>query len=70
MLFLWGIIRDFMKPMLATRYNCDKELRGDRFILDWCMEIHTKGQMTSFSSITTVDQLIYIIVMCLHTALP
>ena len=70
MSFLWGIIRDFVKSMLTTKYSCDKDVRDDHCISDWCTEIQNKGQITTFPSNTTVDQLIDAVTMCIHTASP
>jgi hypothetical protein len=67
---LWGIIRDFVKSMLAPKYTSDKDIQEDPYISDWCKEIQTNGQITSFPTITTVDQLIDAVTMCIHIASP
>lgn len=70
MYLLWGIIRDFVKAVLETQYKCDKDVQGDEFIGSWCEEIQTQGQIKSFPTITTLDQLIDAVTMCIHTASP
>lgn len=70
MSFLWEIIREFVKTVLATKYKSDKDIQGDHVISDWCKEIQTQGKIDSFPSITTVDQLIDAVTMCIHTASP
>ncbi len=68
MLFVWAIIREFVKSVLATKYKSDKDVQGDADISNWCKEIQTKGQIITFPSITTVDQLNDAVTMCIHTA--
>jgi hypothetical protein len=70
MLLLWGVIRDFAKSVLQTKYKSDKDVVSDPYIADWCKEIQTSGQIPSFPTITTVDQLIDAVTMCIHTASP
>ncbi|KAI6765924.1 hypothetical protein HG530_006994 [Fusarium avenaceum] len=70
MQLLWGIIRDFVKSVLETKYKSDKDVTSDPYIANWCKEIQTSGQIPSFPFITTVDQLIDAVTMCIHTASP
>ena len=70
MSLVWGIIREFVKSVLVTKYKSDKSVQEDECISNWCKEIQTKGQITTFPSITTVDQLIDAVTMCIHTASP
>jgi Lipoxygenase len=67
---LWGIIRDFVKSMLAIKYTSDKDVQADSYISDWYKEIQTKGQIITFPTITTLDQLIDAATMCIHIASP
>jgi len=67
---LWGIIHEFVKTVLATKYKSDKDVQDDHRIFDWCTEIQTKGQIPTFPTITTVDQLNDAVTMCIHTASP
>ncbi|KAJ4243205.1 hypothetical protein NW762_014841 [Fusarium torreyae] len=70
MYLLWGIIRDFVKSVLETQYTSDEVVQNDPYIGSWCEEIQTKGQIPSFPTITTVDQLVDAVTMCIHTASP
>ncbi|KAI8161625.1 Oleic acid lipoxygenase [Colletotrichum sp. SAR 10_70] len=70
MYLLWGVIRDFVKAVLATKFKSDESVQSDEYIPAWCNEIQTKGQIPTFPTITTVDQLIDAVTMCIHTASP
>lgn len=70
MLLLWGVIHEFVKSVLATKYKSDENVQNDPCISDWCNEIQTRGQIITFPTITTVDQLNDAITMCIHTASP
>jgi hypothetical protein len=65
---LWGVIRDFVASVLATKFKFDKDVADDVFIASWCEEIQTKGQIPTFPTITTVDQLVDAVTMCIHIA--
>ncbi|KAM0238875.1 hypothetical protein ACHAP5_008564 [Fusarium lateritium] len=67
---LWGIIRDFVKSVLETKYKSDQDIVKDTCIANWCKEIQSRGQIPSFPTITTVDQLVDAVTMCIHTASP
>ncbi|KAI3585493.1 lipoxygenase [Fusarium oxysporum f. sp. albedinis] len=70
MYLLWGIIREFVKSVLETKYTSDDVVAKEACIADWCKEIQTSGQIPTFPTITTVDQLIDAVTMCIHTASP
>ncbi|KAF4958927.1 hypothetical protein FGADI_2006 [Fusarium gaditjirri] len=70
MYLLWGIIREFVKSVLETKYTSDEVVAKEACIADWCREIQTNGQIPTFPTITTVDQLIDAVTMCIHTASP
>ncbi|KAF5984591.1 lipoxygenase 1 [Fusarium bulbicola] len=70
MYLLWGIIREFVKSVLETKYASDDVVAKEACIADWCREIQTSGKIPSFPTITTVDQLIDAVTMCIHTASP
>jgi Lipoxygenase len=70
MTYLWGIIRDFVKSVLKTKYTCNKEILEDPYLADWYKEIQTKGQVNNFPTIKTVDELIDAVTMCIHIASP
>ncbi|KAI9899266.1 hypothetical protein N3K66_005727 [Trichothecium roseum] len=67
---LWGVIRQFVKSVLVTKYGSDKDIQDDTHIAAWCAEIQNEGQLTSFPTITTVEQLVDAVTMCIHTASP
>ncbi|KIX93101.1 uncharacterized protein Z520_11158 [Fonsecaea multimorphosa CBS 102226] len=49
----------------------DTKIRAaDSSISDWCNEVQTRGQINNFPTITTVDQLIDAVTMCIHIASP
>ncbi|KAF1926454.1 Lipoxygenase [Didymella exigua CBS 183.55] len=70
MYLLWGVIHDFVKSVLGTKYKSDADVRRDPYIADWCKELQTNGQIPSFPTITTLVQLIDATTMCIHTASP
>lgn len=70
MYLLWGVIREFVKSVLGTKYKSDADVRNDPVIPDWCSEIQIEGKMPTFPTITTFDQLVDAVTMCIHTASP
>lgn len=70
MYLLWGVIRDFVNSVLATKYKSDQDIHDDPYIGPWCTEIQEKGQLKTFPTITTVDQLVDAVTMCIHIASP
>lgn len=70
MYLLWGVIRDFVQTVLGAKYKSDQDVKNDKYIADWCEEIHTKGQIATFPTITTRDQLFDAVTMCIHIASP
>ncbi|KAJ4341522.1 hypothetical protein N0V95_007196 [Ascochyta clinopodiicola] len=70
MYLLWGVIHDFVKSILETKYKSDSAVQEDPYISAWCKEIQTAGQLPSFPTITTFDQLVDAVTMCIHTASP
>lgn len=67
---LWGVIRDFVESVLGAKYKCDEDVQGDPYMADWCKEIQTKGQIPTFPTITTREQLVDAVTMCIHIASP
>ncbi|KAM0326695.1 hypothetical protein ACHAQA_006566 [Verticillium albo-atrum] len=67
---LWGVIRDFVKSVLETKYKSDCDVQNDEYIPAWCKEIQVEGQIPTFPTITTFDQLVDAVTMCIHTASP
>jgi hypothetical protein len=67
---MWATIRKFVKSMLSVKYTNNKDVVDDPYIEAWCSETQTKGQITTFPSIKTVDELIDACTMCIHIASP
>ncbi|KAF3037682.1 hypothetical protein E8E12_007729 [Didymella heteroderae] len=70
MYLLWGVIHDFVKSVLGTKYKSDADVQNDQYIADWCKEIQVKGKIPTFPTITTFNQLVDAATMCIHTASP
>ncbi|EXJ82475.1 hypothetical protein A1O3_06288 [Capronia epimyces CBS 606.96] len=70
MALLWRVLRKFVATMLALQYHSDRDVTDDACIAAWCKEVQTHGQIPSFPTITTVDQLVDAVTMCIHTASP
>lgn len=70
MYMLWGVIHDFVKTVLCTKYKCDSDVKRDSCIAQWCTEIQTAGQIPTFPTINTLDELVNAVTMCIHTASP
>lgn len=67
---MWKVLRSFVASMLAITYPTDTAVVKDDTIRDWCNEIQSAGQLSSFPTITTRDQLIDAVTMCIHIASP
>ncbi|KAJ8133574.1 hypothetical protein O1611_g60 [Lasiodiplodia mahajangana] len=67
---LWEATHQFISTVLRTKYHNDTDVQNDPYIPDWCTEIQTKGEIPTFPTITTLDQLIDAVTMCIHTAAP
>lgn len=70
MRLLWGVLRSFVESVLCTRFKCDQDVLNDEYIANWCAEVQTYGQIKTFPTITTREQLIDAVTMCIHTASP
>lgn len=69
---MWSTIRKFVSSMVALQYKSDSQVASDEEIKAWCKEIRspTGAQIDSFPTISTLDQLIDAITMCIHIASP
>ncbi|KAI1128617.1 lipoxygenase [Nemania abortiva] len=72
---MWLVIRQYVKEMLLTEYSgsdedVDKKIQDDDYIAHWCTEVQTGAWIKTFPTITTLDQLIDAITMCIHIAAP
>ncbi|KAF2820291.1 Lipoxygenase [Ophiobolus disseminans] len=70
MRLLWGVLRSFVESVIGTRYESDEDVQNDACIGNWCEEIQGAGQIPTFPTITTREQLVDAITMCIHTASP
>lgn len=70
MYLLWGVIHDFVQTILGTVFKSDSDVHNDPYIPKWCTEIQTHGKIPSFPTITTFDELVDAVTMCIHTASP
>ena len=70
MIHMWKGIRRFVSSMIDLKYNSDEDVKGDDRISAWCHEIQTAGQMRTFPTIKSKDQLVDAITMCIHIASP
>ena len=71
-ILMWRVIRKFVSSMLSLQYKSDASVAGDRYIKAWCNEIQsdTGAQIKTFPSITTLEQLVDAVTMCIHIAFP
>lgn len=70
MILMWRVVRDFVASMLALDYSSDASVAADGQIKSWYKEIQTVGQLPTFPTITTRDELIDAVTMCIHVASP
>lgn len=69
---MWDILRKFVASMIALDYPSDAAVAKDPHVRGWYQEIQSEkgGQMPTFPTITTRDQLIDAVTMCIHIASP
>lgn len=72
---MWDIIRKFVKAFLVNGglgLATDEAVASDEAIALWCAEMQSAsgGQMESWPTIKTVDQLVDCVTMCIHIASP
>ncbi|PQE14045.1 lipoxygenase 1 protein [Rutstroemia sp. NJR-2017a BBW] len=72
MIIMWPILLEFVTSMLKTFYNTDSDVAKDTAVASWCKEMRspTGGQMPTFPTIATLDDLANAITMCIHIASP
>ncbi|KAH6879587.1 lipoxygenase, partial [Coprinopsis sp. MPI-PUGE-AT-0042] len=75
----WDVIRGFVSAVLKSAYpNGDSDVKADSHIADFCAEMRRGadaysalgGAMASFPSPQTLDELIDMVTMCIHIAVP
>lgn len=69
-LALWIVLRSYVNSMIKVSYPTDASVAGDKYIQDWVKEAKTAAFMPSFPEIRTIDSLVDVITMCIHTASP
>lgn len=69
---MWDVLRKFVASMIALDYPSDAAVVKDVQIKSWYQEIQSQkgGQLPTFPTITTCDQLIDAVTMCIHIASP
>lgn len=72
MKLMWDVLRKFVASMIAIDYPSDAAVVKDDQIKDWYQEIQSQrgGQIPTFPTIITRDQLIDAVTMCIHIASP
>ena len=70
MILVWKVLRNFVASMLALHYQSDASVVADSQIKSWYKEIQTAGKVPTFPTITTRDELIDAVTMCIHIASP
>lgn len=68
MILMWKVLRKFVADMLALDYPSDASVAADGQIKSWYQEIQTTGKLPTFPTITTRDELIDAVTMCIHVA--
>lgn len=68
----WSTLRKFVSTVLKDHYKTDDQVRGDDNIAAWCEEMQNpeKGDLKSFPTIKTVEELIDAVTACIHIASP
>lgn len=72
MLLMWDVLRRYVKSILEQYYDEDgpQSVANDSYIRDWCAEVQTHGHVKTFPTITTLDELVDAVTMCIHIAAP
>ncbi|RVD85064.1 uncharacterized protein DFL_003395 [Arthrobotrys flagrans] len=73
MVAMWYSIRRFVEAMLTEWYACEKTtVKDDEQVQNWVKEMKDDmgARLTSFPDITTLDQLVDAVTMCIHIASP
>jgi hypothetical protein len=72
MAIMWPILFEFVTSMLKTVYHTDSDVAKDTAVTAWCNEMRSSsgGQMPTFPTIRTLDDLANAITMCIHIASP
>lgn len=74
-LLMWNVLRNFVNCFLRNGgqgFDTDEKVAKDPSIAAWCEEMQSDdgGQMKSWPTIKTVDELVDCVTMCIHIASP
>lgn len=69
-LSLWSTLRTYVKSKLLLSFPTDASVAADKPIQNWVREVKTAAFMPSFPEITTIDELVDAVTMCIHVASP
>ena len=68
---MWYTIRKFVSAMIQNSDEKeDANVANDQYISSWCQQVQQYGQIPTFPTIRTTEQLIDAITMCIHIASP
>lgn len=75
---MWYKIRDFVEEMLSLSYASDADVASDSSIAYWCKTMQAAGGagdeggagIPTFPTITTFEELVDAVTMCIHIASP
>ena len=72
MYILWHVLRKFVSTYLSTVYKTDSDVASDKSIQGWYTEMQSPagGNMKSFPTIRTRNELFDAATMCIHIASP
>ena len=70
-LSMWYTIRKFVRSMITLKqFPDDAAVAKDAQIRSWCQQVQNEGQIPTFPTIRTIDELVDAVTMCIHIASP
>lgn len=70
-LSMWYTIRKFVRSMITLKqFPNNAAVAKDAQIRSWCQQIQNEGQIPTFPTIRTIDELVDAVTMCIHIASP
>lgn len=69
----WDVLHDFVSDVLHDAYPCgDRDVVADKYVAAFSAEMRSQqgGQLPSFPTVKTLDELIDMVTMCIHIAAP
>jgi hypothetical protein len=69
---IWKTLHQWVDSVLSLWFPDDQSVANDPYIDTWCKELQSKdgGRLPTFPTITTKDELINAVTMCIHIASP